>query len=115
MSVVPLAELQRGRCRPLEAAARLDGPALGAQLAELVNWVVHDNALQREFRFADYYRTIAFVNALAWMAHAQDHHPALRLDYSHCTVRWTTHSAGGITLNDCICAARTDALAAEGR
>lgn len=114
MSVVPLADLQRRRCRPLDAAARLDGPALAAQRAELADWVVHDGALQREFTFADFHRTIGFVNAVAWLANAQDHHPDLQVSYARCTVRWHTHSAGGITLNDFICAARTDALAAEG-
>lgn len=114
MSVVPLADLQRGHCRPLDAAARLEGLALNAQCADLAHWVVHDGALQREFAFADFHRTIGFVNALAWMANGQDHHPDLNVGYSRCTVRWHTHSAGGITLNDFICAARTDALAAEG-
>lgn len=114
MSVMPLAELQRGHCCPLDAAAQLAGPGLAAQLAELPHWSVRDGALQREFAFADFHRTIGFVNAVAWMASGQDHHPDLNVSYSRCTVRWRTHSAGGITLNDFICAARTDALAAEG-
>ena len=114
MSVVPLADLQRGRCRPLDATARLQGPALVGQLAELAHWTVHDGTLQREFAFSDFHRTIGFVNAVAWMANAQDHHPELQLSYSRCTVRWHTHSAGGITLNDFICAARADVLADEG-
>lgn len=115
MSVVPLADLQRGHCRPLDARARLAGTALNAQQAELTHWLVHEGALQREYTFADFHHTIGFVNAVAWMANAQDHHPDLLVNYSRCTVRWHTHSAGGITLNDFICAARTDVLAAEGR
>jgi 4a-hydroxytetrahydrobiopterin dehydratase len=114
VSVVPLADLQRGHCRPLDAGARLEGASLMAQLAELPHWTAHEGALRREFTFADFHRTIGFVNAVAWMANAQDHHPDLLVTYSRCTVCWRTHSAGGITLNDCICAARTDMLAAEG-
>lgn len=115
MSAVPLADLQRGHCRPLDATACLAAEALAAQLCELAHWLVHDGALQREYTFADFHQTIGFVNAVAWMANTQDHHPDLLVNYSRCTVRWRTHSAGGITLNDCICAARTDVLASEGR
>ena len=75
-------------------------------------WQRVDGALQKRFDFPDYHHTIAFVNALAWIAHAEDHHPDLSVHYGHCTVRWSTHSAGGITALDLHCAARTDALGA---
>ena len=64
------------------------------------------------YRFTDYYRTIAFVNAIAWIANQQDHHPDLDVRYNRCGVAFSTHDAGGITLNDLICAARVDALGA---
>ena len=69
------------------------------------------SACARHFKFPDYYHTIAFVNALAWMANRQDHHPDLSVHYGHVVVDWSTHDAGGVTLNDCICAAKTDQLA----
>jgi 4a-hydroxytetrahydrobiopterin dehydratase len=50
------------------------------------------------------------VNAVAWLAHRGDHHPDLQVGYNRCTVRWSTHSAGGITLKDLICAAQVEAL-----
>jgi 4a-hydroxytetrahydrobiopterin dehydratase len=53
---------------------------------------------------------MAFVNAQAWIAHAEDHHPDAAFGYNHCTLRFCTHSAGGVTLNDLICAAKVDAL-----
>jgi 4a-hydroxytetrahydrobiopterin dehydratase len=55
---------------------------------------------------------MAFVNAVASIAHREDHHPDLSVHYDRCVVAWSTHSAGGVTLNDLICAARTDAVAA---
>lgn len=113
-AVASLEDLRRGRSRPLDASARLDGAALAAQLTVLPDWTVVDDALQRRFEFPDFHRTIGFVNALAWMANAQDHHPDLQVSYARCTVRWSTHSAHGITLNDFICAAQSDALAAIG-
>jgi len=64
----------------------------------------------REFRFKDYYRTMSFVNALAHMANAEDHHPDLSVHYDRCVVRYSTHDAGGLSENDFICAARASAL-----
>jgi 4a-hydroxytetrahydrobiopterin dehydratase len=81
-----------------------------AQLAELTGWRHVDGALERSFAFRDYYDTIAFVNALAWMVHREDHHPELLVQYNRCTVRWSTHSVGGISESDLICAAKTDSV-----
>jgi 4a-hydroxytetrahydrobiopterin dehydratase len=53
---------------------------------------------------------MAFANAQAWVAHKEDHHPELAVSYANCTVRFNTHSVGGISINDFICAARLDAL-----
>ena len=69
--------------------------------------------IQRTFRFKNYYQTIAFVNALAWVAHAEDHHPDLAVGYNRCTVNYSTHSVGGLSENDFICAARIDALVSD--
>jgi 4a-hydroxytetrahydrobiopterin dehydratase len=66
--------------------------------------------LQREFRLADYYQTLAFVNAIAWIAHQQDHHPELIVNYNRCQVRFSTHTPRGISVNDFICAAHIDQL-----
>ena len=67
-------------------------------------------AISREFRFKNYYETIAFVNALAWLAHKEDHHPDIEVSYNRCVVRFNTHVAGGLTANDFICAAKTDSI-----
>ena len=78
------------------------------------DWSVGEDGqeIQRSFRFNNYYQTIAFVNALAWVAHQQDHHPELEVGYKHCIVHYSTHSVGGLSENDFICAARLDTLAA---
>lgn len=110
MTTLSAADLRAARCRPLGAAARLDAGQLAAQLAAVPGWSHVDGALQRDFRFADFHRTMAFVNALAWIAHAEDHHPELRVSYDGCRVRWNTHSADGLTVNDFICAAKANAL-----
>jgi 4a-hydroxytetrahydrobiopterin dehydratase len=68
------------------------------------------DSIEKTYAFDDYHRTLAFVNALAWIVHAEDHHPELRVGYGRCVVRFDTHSVGGISINDFICAAKVDAL-----
>lgn len=98
------------RCHP--DAAALPDEQLASLLAELPGWHIEQGRLVREFAFADYFRTIAFVNASAWISHTQDHHPDLFIGYGQCVVSFITHSAGGLTENDFVCAARHDALLA---
>ena len=72
-----------------------------------------NRSISRTLRFKDYYQTIAFINALAWIAHGEDHHPDLEVGYNRCVVRYSTHAVGGLSENDFICAARIDALLPE--
>ena len=86
------------------------------QLAQLPGWQLHgdgaDVAIEKTFRFANYHETMAFVNAVAFIAHVQDHHPDLSVHYDRCVVRFNTHDVGGISATDIECAARVDALLA---
>jgi len=66
--------------------------------------------INRTFTFGNYYQTMAFVNALAWVAHSEDHHPDIEVGYKRCHVRYSTHMIGGLSENDFICAAKLDAL-----
>jgi 4a-hydroxytetrahydrobiopterin dehydratase len=95
-------------------AAALDDAGIQALLPAVPDWRLEENGathLVRDFAFLDYMETIAFVNALAWMVHREDHHPDLQVLYKRCTVSWTTHSAGNrLSENDFICAARADAI-----
>lgn len=100
-------------CQPVaRGTSPLDQAAIAELLPQLPQWALADDhtALRREFRFRDFYATMAFVNAVAWIAHAEDHHPDLELGYAHCTVRYRTHAVGGVSINDLICAAKVDAL-----
>lgn len=73
-------------------------------------WRLMDGALEKTFGFKNYYETISFVNALAFIAHAEDHHPDLAVRYSQCTVRFNTHDVHGISVSDFFCASKVDAL-----
>lgn len=87
-------------------------------LAVLGDWTREDGRLVRSFRFGDYHQTLAFVNAIAEVIHAEDHHPELVVGYNRCTVRYDTHSVnagqGGLSDNDFICAAKIDAVFDSG-
>jgi 4a-hydroxytetrahydrobiopterin dehydratase len=69
-------------------------------------------AIEKAWSFANYFETMAFVNALAFVAHRQDHHPELVVQYSRCIVRLSTHDVGGLSVTDFECAALFDALLA---
>lgn len=90
---------------PAEATALLQSTPL---------WQQQGQRIARTFGFSDYHETLAFVNAIAYVIHAQDHHPELTVTYNKCTVRYDTHSvnggAGGLSVNDFVCAAKVDAI-----
>jgi len=96
------------RCRP--GAPRLADEELRERLASLPGWRHVEDRVEKTFRFTDYRQTIAFVNAVASLAHREDHHPDLGVHYDRCVVAWSTHSAGGVTLNDLACAAKVESI-----
>lgn len=98
-------------CQPRTGAA-LSRAEAEKLLNEIPGWVLSDAAseITRTWKFGNYYETLAFVNALAWVAHREDHHPDLEVGYNRCTVRFSTHSVNGLSENDFICAARINAL-----
>ena len=81
-------------------------------LAQVSGWRLANGAIEKTFSFKNYHETIAFVNALAWICHTEDHHPELAVSFSRCVVRFNTHSVGGVSINDFLCAAKADALVA---
>ncbi len=95
-------------CRP--GAPLLLVSELMQRLHALPGWDYSENRISKTFRFANFYETIAFVNAIAYVVNRQDHHPDLSVSYSRVVVSFATHDVGGVTLNDCICAARIEEL-----
>ncbi|HEY5762338.1 MAG TPA: 4a-hydroxytetrahydrobiopterin dehydratase [Rhodocyclaceae bacterium] len=94
----------------IESATRLGGDEIANRLTGLGGWALRDGALQKTFSFGNYHKTMAFVNAVAWIAHRMDHHPDLLVGYNRCVVRYATHSAGGITPLDFEAAAAVESL-----
>lgn len=103
--------LELGMCRPLPAGTPpLAQAQIEAGLAQLPGWAYADGVIGKTFSFTNYAATIAFVNAVAWIAQREDHHPELLVGYDRCRVAYSTHSVGGISENDFICAAKIEAL-----
>lgn len=102
-------------CQPNRGAVHpvsMSPAVIADHLAQVSGWQSVDGAIEKTFSFKNYHETIAFVNALAWISHAEDHHPDLAVSYSRCVVRFSTHSVAGVSINDFICAAKADALVA---
>ncbi|MBJ7419511.1 MAG: 4a-hydroxytetrahydrobiopterin dehydratase [Rhodoferax sp.] len=93
----------------------LTGPQVIARLASLDGWKLWGDgdtlAIEKTFCFASYLHTLAFANAVAYVAEQQDHHPDMLLAYRSCSVRWRSHDVAGISQRDVRCAALVDALA----
>jgi 4a-hydroxytetrahydrobiopterin dehydratase len=83
-------------------------------LKKVEGWTLNLDAtmIENHFAFKNYYHTMAFVNALAYISHAENHHPDLEVSYNRCVVRYTTHAIKGLSENDFICAAKANALIA---
>jgi len=105
--------LEHKHCLPCEGfGSTLDPKTAQNHLQQLAShWQISpDNkSIYSDFKFKNYYHVMAFINALAWIAHHENHHPDLEVGYNHCLVRYSTHALGGLTENDFICAAKTDA------
>ena len=87
---------------PAEAQKKLGLLESGWQLIE------DGKAIQREFKFADFYRSMSFVNAVAHIANVEDHHPDIEFGWGYARIRFQTHAIGGLHENDFICAAKID-------
>jgi 4a-hydroxytetrahydrobiopterin dehydratase len=90
---------------------------LVTSLAKLEGWKLSGDgaslAIEKTYGFSNFYQTMAFVNAVAYIAHTEDHHPELLIQPRECLVRWRTHAVGGISLADFECARRVDDLMSE--
>ncbi len=108
-----MSPLAQRTCRPLPAGTPPLTPAeLAGHLRELQGWAEAGRMLSKSWSFDNFHQTMAFVNAVAWIAHREDHHPDMTVGYNRCRVDFSTHSIGGISENDVICAAQIEAFCA---
>lgn len=108
-----MTQLSEKTCKPCEGGIKPLSKDESSKLSENVRaWSLDTNNkyIERIFEFKGYYRTIAFVNAIAWIAHKENHHPDLEVSYNKCKVTYTTHAINGLSENDFICAAKVDEI-----
>ena len=104
-------ELARKKCKPCEGGTPpLSVEEIESYLKKLPGWEYREGEIVKTYEFKNYYETMAFVNAIAWTSHREDHHPNLEVTYKRCRVRYSTHAIGGMSENDFICAAKIEAL-----
>ena len=108
-----MSDLTEKTCKPCEGGVKpLSADEATTLLQQTTGWAISDDTklISQTFRFKNYYQTLAFVNAVAWLAHQDDHHPDMEVSYNRCLVNFSTHAIGGLSENDFICAAKIDAL-----
>jgi 4a-hydroxytetrahydrobiopterin dehydratase len=104
-------DLASHHCTPCEGGTPpLQAEIIADYLTTLPGWEQINGGICRRFEFRNYYQTMAFVNAVAWIAHSENHHPDLEVSYKQCLVRYRTHAINGLSANDFICAAKVNAL-----
>jgi len=104
-------ELARKKCVPCEGGvAPLTPEQVRPMLKGLQGWALDGRMIAKTYQFKNYYETMAFVNAAAWVSHREDHHPDMMVGYGQCRVAYITHAIDGLSENDFICAAKLDAL-----
>ena len=111
-----MTDLTKKSCKSCEPGTP---PLTRDRAADLIQrtpgWALNEAAteISRTFKFKNYYETLAFVNAQAWIVHREDHHPDLEVGYNRCHMRFSTHSVKGLSENDFICAAKINTLLGE--
>lgn len=108
-----MSNLSSKHCEACEGLTQaLDKDQANLLMSQLTEWTLKDNAkmIGKAFYFKNFYETMSFVNAVAWIAHQENHHPELKLGYNYCEISLFTHAISGLSHNDFICAAKIDKL-----
>ena len=104
-------DLTSKQCKPCEGGVPpLSSDQVSALLQQISGWQSLDKQISKTYAFKNHYQTMAFVNAVAWISHREDHHSDMIVGYNQCVVTYTTHAIGGLSENDFICAAKIDKL-----
>lgn len=105
------ANLVARQCKPCEGGVEpMTDRSIALMLAEVSGWEQVDGHIERTFQFESYVRTISFVNAVAWMADREGHHPDLEVGFRECRVKFHTHAIERLSENDFICAAKVNQI-----
>lgn len=113
MSKTESCDLTSRSCEPCEGGVdALDRETALNMLKSLPGWELSDDdkMISRRFEFKGFYKTMSFINAMAWVVNKENHHPDFSAGYNYCEIGFTTHAIDGLSDNDFICAAKISAL-----
>jgi 4a-hydroxytetrahydrobiopterin dehydratase len=111
MTIALEKNLRFKKCKPhSKGAAPLKNDFVKGYLSQLPDWKLAGKAIIRIFEFKNFYETIGFVNAVAYIANKENHHPDLEVGYKTCKVRYSSHEIDGLSINDFVCATKIDEL-----
>jgi len=113
MVIVEKTDLTKKTCKPCEGGVSAMSKSQAEQMLKNISgWelCLKENKISKTFKFGDFYKTMAFVNAIAWVAGRENHHPQMEVSYGKCKIDLSTHAIGGLSENDFILAAKIDAL-----
>jgi 4a-hydroxytetrahydrobiopterin dehydratase len=111
MIMMNVQEMSARHCKPCHGGMQpMDQQQVREMLGQLSEWEQQGGQIRKTYKFKNFHETMAFVNAVAWIAHQEDHHPEMEVSYSKCAVCYSTHAIGGLSENDFICAAKVESL-----
>lgn len=108
-----MTKLYEQKCQACEGfGSAMDPESAQKHLKEIPGWTLHESgkSIFKKYSFKSFYPTMGFVNAIAFIAQAEGHHPDLEVGYNYCNISFTTHALGGLSINDFICAAKINKL-----
>ena len=108
-----MSELEHKKCIPCEGGIEAyNVDKIELLLPQVPEWKVDENSkvISREYTFKGFLKTMSFVNAVAWIAQQEMHHPGMEVGYNYCRIHYTTHAIDGLSENDFICAAKINQL-----
>jgi 4a-hydroxytetrahydrobiopterin dehydratase len=106
-------DLTDKKCVPCEGGVpKMGREKAAAMMRQVPGWELAEdaNSIRRRYEFKGFYKCMAFINAMAWVANQENHHPDFSAGYNYCEVTFTTHAIDGLSENDFICAAKINAL-----
>lgn len=108
-----MTDLAEKKCIPCEGGVKpLSREDAKKLLKEIDTWTLEENnqSIMKKFTFKNFYHTMNFVNAVAFIANKENHHPDMEVSYNFCVLRFTTHAINGLSENDFICAAKIEEI-----
>ncbi|MCM8543156.1 MAG: 4a-hydroxytetrahydrobiopterin dehydratase [Lentisphaeraceae bacterium] len=103
--------LSQKKCKPCEGGVDpMSESEISTMMSNFPEWEYKNGRVVRKWDFKNHYEAMAFINAVAWVSHKENHHPYITVGYRDVLVEYWTHAINGISENDFICAAKVNEI-----